>query len=81
LEHKLRFNKSLLWDYQITEEDLKNEEILIFYLSRVLNNGNYRDTKELPLETIKKYLGRLHLSRKVRKFWEWYLRQETEKES
>jgi hypothetical protein len=77
----LRFNKSLLWDYQITEEDLKNEEVFIFYLSRVLNNGSYRDIKELRLETIKKYLKRLHLSRRVRKFWEWYLRQETEKEN
>jgi len=81
LEPKLKFNKTLLWDYQITEEDIKNEETYIFYLSRVLNNGNYQDIKEVPLETIKKYLGRLHLSRRVRKFWEWYLKQETEKES
>ncbi len=80
MEHKLKFNKTLLWDYQITEEDLKNEEIYIFYLSRVLNNGNYQDIKELPLETIKKYLGRLHLTSKVRKFWEWYLGEETKKE-
>jgi hypothetical protein len=80
LDHELRFNKSLLWDYQITEEDLKNEEVFIFYLSRVLNNGSYRDIKELPLETIKKYLKGLHLSRRVRKFWEWYLGEETKKE-
>lgn len=80
MEHKLKFNKTLLWDYQITEEDLKNEETYIFYLSRVLNNGNYRDIKEVPLETIKKYLDRLHLSSKVRKFWEWYLGEETKKE-
>ena len=30
------------------------------------------------VEIIKKYLGRLHLSSRVRKFWEWYLRDETE---
>jgi hypothetical protein len=68
-----RLNKKLLWDYQVSEEDLKDEKVFIFYLSRVLNNGNSADIGELPLELIQRYIDKLSLSGKVRKFWEWYL--------
>ncbi|MFQ6091942.1 MAG: hypothetical protein ACE5OR_04560 [bacterium] len=78
MSHRIRFNKSLLWDYDISEKDLENEDVFIFYLSRVLNNGCFGDIAEIPVETIRKYLGRLHLSARVRKFWEWYLGSETE---
>ncbi len=67
-----KFNKKLLWDYQVSEEDLKEEKVFIFYLSRVLNNGNSADIGELPLELIEKYIDKLCLSRKVRKFWGCY---------
>ena len=67
-----KLNKKLLWDYQVSEEDLKKEGVFIFYLSRVLNNGNSADISELPLELIEKYIDKLCLSRKVRKFWGWY---------
>lgn len=73
---EIRFNKALLWDYDITKEDLKREDVFIFYLSRVLNNGSFQDIQEIPLETIKKYLEKLHLARKVKKFWMWYLKKE-----
>jgi len=43
-----KLNKKLLWDYQVSEEDLKEEKVFIFYLSRVLNNGNSADISELP---------------------------------
>jgi hypothetical protein len=73
MEHLVRLKKKLLWDYQISEEDLKKEEVFIFYLSRVLNNGNFADVSEIPLELIEKHIDKLALSRKVRKFWDWYL--------
>jgi len=73
MEHKVKFNRKLFWDYQITQKDLENEDVFIFYLSRVLNNGSFQDITEIPVETIKKYLKKLHLASKVRKFWEWYL--------
>jgi len=69
----IRFNKKLLWDYDIKEEDLAKEDVLIFYLSRMLNNGTIEDVSSIPLEFIEKYFDRLNLSRKVRKFWKWYL--------
>ncbi len=71
----VKLNKKLLWDYQISEEDLKKERVFIFYLSRLLNNGSFGDISEIPLELIERYVDKLHLSRKVRKFWEWYLRK------
>lgn len=73
MEHKVKFNRALFWDYQIAQKDLENEGVFVFYLSRVLNNGSFQDVTEIPVETIKKYLKKLHLASKVRKFWEWYL--------
>ena len=70
---KITFNKKLIWDYDISERDLSDEGIFIFYLSRVLNNGTLDDISEIPLPVIEKYMPRLFLSKKVRKFWEWYL--------
>lgn len=73
MEYRIKFNKELLWDYEIKEDDLEREEVLILYISRVLNNGNFEDVSSIPTELIQKFLNRLFLSKKVRKFWEWYL--------
>ena len=78
MKHGVKFNRALVWDYEISEEDLESEGVFIFYLSRVLNNGCFRDIAEIPVETIEKYMGKLHLSSKVRRFWEWYLRSDLE---
>ena len=72
MNHRLKFNRSLVWDYDICEKDLEKEEVFIFYLSRILNNGCYSDVIDVPIEVIEKYLPKLHLSTKVRNFWEWY---------
>lgn len=71
---EIRFNKKLFWDYEISEGDLKKEDVLIFYISRVLNNGTLSDVLEIPVELIRKYIDRLSLSSEVRRFWNWYLR-------
>ena len=70
----IKFNKRLFWDYDISDQDLEKEDVLIFYISRILNNGTIKDVKEIPIELIEKYIDRLNLSSKVRKFWEWYLK-------
>ncbi len=70
----IKFNKKLMWDYEISENDLVREEVFILYLSRLLNYGTHLEVSPIPLNLIEKYLPRLYLSRKVRKFWEWYLR-------
>ncbi len=35
----MKFNKKLLWNYDISESDLEREDVYILYVSRVLNNG------------------------------------------
>lgn len=76
MKQTVKFNPKLLWDYAITEKDLEREDVLIFYISRVLNNGVIEDVHGIPLELIEKYFDRLHLSSKIRKFWEWYLKKD-----
>lgn len=67
-------NKGLIWDYEFSEEEKKTPFFADWYLSRVLNNGNYSDIKEIPIELIKKKLNKLQLSRQIKKFWEWYFK-------
>jgi len=74
MNKKLKLNKKLIWDYDIKEEDLEKEVILILYISKILNNGTLKDILEIPFELIEKYLDKLFLSRNVRTFWEWYIR-------
>lgn len=71
-----KINKDLIWDYDIKESDLKNEDVLILYISRVLNNGTYYDVKNIPHSLILKYIDKLYLSKKVKNFWQWYLKSE-----
>lgn len=75
MKYPIKLDKRLVWDYQISEEDLKKEDVLIFYLSRLLNHGSFDDISRIPLELIKRYLGRLYLSGRVKKFWKWYLKE------
>jgi len=75
MKQTVKFNPKLMWDYSITEKDLGNEDILILYISKVLDNGTLTDVRGVPIELIEKYLGRLYLSRSVRTFWEWFLQR------
>jgi hypothetical protein len=68
----VKFNPRLIWDYDITEKDLEREDVLLFYISRVLNRGTMSDIHGIPLELIEKNLDRLLISRRIRRFWEWY---------
>lgn len=74
--HGVEINSGLLWDYAYTEEDLREESFCVWYLSRVLNQGNWEDVRRIPLEVIRTHFNRLSLSRRVRKFWAWYLASE-----
>lgn len=42
MEQLIKLNKKFLWDYKLSEEDLKREVVFVFYLSRLLNNANFR---------------------------------------
>lgn len=79
MEPKVTFNPRLFWDYDVKEEDLAREDVLILYISKVLNNGTLADVQGVPEALIRQYLNRLHLSSRVRKFWEWHLGLRTPK--
>ncbi|MEK7398728.1 MAG: hypothetical protein AAB116_17485 [Candidatus Poribacteria bacterium] len=70
----MKFNKKLLWDYDISESDLEKEDVYMLYVSRVLNNGTIDEVREIPLEFIEKHLDDLNLSSRVKKFWEWHIK-------
>ena len=71
--HGIEVNLKLVWDNEIKPEEIQTEEFFVWYLSRVLNNGNWEDIRRIPREVIRSYLGRLNLSRQVEQFWNWYL--------
>jgi len=71
--NKVVFNKRLCWDYDIKEDDLKQEDVLILYISKVLSHGTLRDVQGIPVELVLTYLPRLYLPRQIRRFWEWHL--------
>lgn len=72
MNYKIKFNKKLFWDYKIPE-NIKDETILIFCISKTLNNGTFDDVKAIPLKLIEKYINKLSLSKKIMNFWKWYL--------
>ena len=70
----IEINKALLWDYKFTEDELNTQFFADWYLARVLNNGNYSDVKNVPINLIRLKFDKIHLSRKVRFFCEWYFK-------
>jgi hypothetical protein len=50
------------------------ESFLVWYLGRLLERGMAAEGKRLPIEVIARYLNRLSISRRVRRFWEWYIK-------
>lgn len=72
----IKINKGLLWDYEFKGEEYKTKDFFIWYVSRVLNNGNSNDLKTIPLNIIKQNLQDLNLSKKIRDFWEWFFQEE-----
>ena len=66
-------NRGLLWDYDFSAEKLQTEEFFEFYLGRLLERGTAEEVKHIPHDVIERYLDRIAIPDRVRKFWEWYL--------
>ncbi|MEQ8224685.1 MAG: hypothetical protein ABRQ37_20370 [Candidatus Eremiobacterota bacterium] len=77
--YNIKINKGLLWDHNFPEEQYKTEGFFLWYLSRVLNNGNSQDIKSIPLHIIKENLHRLRLSNKIKHFWHWIFDEKPER--
>ena len=67
----MKVNRQLVWDYpaDVPEAD---EDFRRWYVARVLTRGGIEDIRALGLETIRQYLPKIILSRRIRDFWEWY---------
>jgi hypothetical protein len=72
--YNIEVNKALLWDYNFSPEEIHEERFFIWYLGRLLERGTAVEVKRLPREVIARYLDRLSISHRVRRFWEWYLK-------
>jgi hypothetical protein len=72
--YNIEVNPALLWDYEFSPTEMGEESFLVWYLGRLLERGMAAEGKRLPIEVIARYLNRLSISRRVRRFWEWYIK-------
>lgn len=73
--HDIEVNPSLLWDQDFTPDNYKDEVFFTWYLGRLLERGTAEEVKKIPNTVIARYLNRLRISRRVRRFWQWYLKE------
>ncbi len=73
--HDIEVNPGLLWDYEFSPTELQQERFLIWYLGRVLERGTAAEVKRIPREVIAQHFERLRISKRVRRFWQWYLHE------
>jgi hypothetical protein len=67
----VKANRHLIWDYpaDLREDD---EDFRRWYVARVLTRGGIDDVRALGLETIREYLPKIVLPRRIREFWDWF---------
>ena len=70
--YEKNINRKLIWDYDFSEADYESEVFKKWYMARVLTRGGIDDIRNMDIQTIKEYLLRVHLPKKIREFWEWY---------
>lgn len=68
-------NTALLWDQDFSPEEYQDEAFFIWYLGRLLERGTAEEVKKIPKGVIAGYLDRLRISRRMRRFWQWYLKE------
>lgn len=73
--YDIEVNPVLLWDYHFTPEEMQHESFFVWYLGRLLERGTAAEVKHIPRDVVARYLDRLHVSTRIRRFWEWYVRQ------
>ena len=69
----IEVNPGLLWDYEFSPDNLQEEGFFIWYLGRLLERGTADEVKHLPREIVARYLDRLSIPHRIRRFWKWYL--------
>jgi hypothetical protein len=65
----------LLWDDDFSPQDVQEESFFIWYLGRLLERGTAAEVKRIPVEVVARYLSRLSIPQRVRRFGVWYIKQ------
>ena len=73
--YNIEVNPGLLWDYNFSPTEIEQENFFIWYLGRLLERGTAAEVKRIPTEVVARYLERLSIPRRVRRFWQWYLNE------
>lgn len=55
----MKLTKNYIWDYDVRKLDLTNQAVLIWYLQRKIEYG---DWEVLDRKTLKKYLSKLKIN-------------------
>ncbi len=55
----MKLTKNYIWDYDVKKLDLSNPRVLLWYLQRKVEHG---DWEVLDKKTLKKYLSRLKIN-------------------
>lgn len=55
----MKLTKKYIWDYDVKELDLRKPEVLLWYLKRKIEYG---DWEALDRKTLKKYLPKLKIN-------------------
>lgn len=68
----MKINKQLIWDYEFTEQEMKQDSFWVWYIARVLTRGGAADIRDIGLQNIHDFLPQTFLPQKIRSFWEWF---------
>jgi hypothetical protein len=68
----MKLTQKYIWDYDVRKLDLKNPDVLIWYLQRKIEYGNW---EVLDRKTLKKYLPKLKINRYVKQILQSFLKQ------
>lgn len=68
----MKLTKKYIWDYDVKNLDLKNPEVLLWYLQRKIEYG---DWEVLDRKTLKKYLPKLRINPYLKEILRNFLRK------
>jgi len=69
----MKFSKKYIWDYQIKKSDLKNPDVLLWYLQRKVEHG---DWSALDKKILKKNLSKLKINPYLKNLLRKFLKNE-----
>jgi len=72
----MKVTKDYIWDYDVKKLDFKNEDVLLWYLKRKIEHG---DWEVLDRKTLKKNLPKLKIDPYLKKILKEFLQNNAKK--